>query len=35
MLTHSTREVECAREVWAARRALFLSDAEGAGDDAG
>ena len=35
MLTHSIRGVECAREVRAAWRALFLPDAERAGDDAG
>ena len=27
--------MECAREVWAAWRALFLPDAEGVGDSAG
>ena len=31
---HSIRVVECAREVRAARRALFLPDSEGAGDGA-
>ena len=32
---HSIRRVEFAREVWAAWRALFLPDLEGAGDDTG
>ena len=32
MFTHSIRGVECAREVRAAWRALFLNDSEGAGD---
>ena len=35
MFTHSIRGVECAREVRAAWRALFLFDSEGAGDGAG
>ena len=35
MCTHSIRGVACAREVRAARRALFLPDSEGAGDGAG
>ena len=35
VLTHSVHGVECAREVRAAWRALFLPDSEGAGDGAG
>ena len=35
MFAHSIRGVECAREVRAAWRALFLPDLEGNGDDAG
>ena len=35
MFTHSIRGVERAREVRAARRALFLPDSEAAGDGAG
>ena len=35
VFTHTIRGVERAREVWAARRALFLPDSDGAGDDAG
>ena len=34
VFTHSIRGVECAREVWAAWRALFLPDSEGADDGA-
>ena len=33
VFTHSIRGVECAREVRAAWRALFLADSEGAGED--
>ena len=32
---HGIHGVECASEVWAAWRALFLPDSKGAGDDAG
>ena len=35
VFTHSVHQVESAREVRAAWRALFLPDSEGAGDGAG
>ena len=35
VFAHSVHGVECAREVWAAWRALLLPDSEGARDDAG
>ena len=35
VFAHSVHGVECAREVWAARRALSLPDTEGTGDGVG
>ena len=35
VFTYSVHGVECAREVWAAWRALFLPDTEGTCDGAG
>ena len=35
VFTHSIHVVECAREVWAAWRAFFLPDSEGASDGGG